>query len=90
MSQTIKQYIASVKRVNGCPDDLDYQVNAWPYPQSNQSHIAIFRQSWTTKRDVLPKRQIRVRVDYSNMAGVLMEIREGEITPRQVVKQLKN
>ena len=87
MRQTVKQFIASIKKSNS-PKDMDYQVNAWPYPQAEQSHIAIYRKSWKRVSDKLPERQIRIKLVNSDCVGVLMRVSPDAPSPAKVASML--
>ena len=89
-AQTINQFVASVRRCGGCPADMEYQINAWPYPQAEQSHIAFWRGSWDRKTGQIPDRAFGVRIANSDCEGVLMTIRAGGLTPREVVAKLNS
>ncbi len=88
MKQTINQFVASVKKI-GAPEEMEYQVNAWPYPQANQSHISFWLKTWPHETGMMPNRQVRVSLDFSDCPGVLMRVKEGEFSPSEVVKELK-
>lgn len=89
MRQTIKQYMASVRKA-GAPDDMDYQTNAWPYPQAKDSHIAIYLRSWPrTAPHMLPNRQIRVAIVGSDIKGYLMRVADDAPTPAEIARALK-
>ena len=88
MRQTIKQFIASVNRCNP-PADTEWQINAWPYPQAKDSHIAIYRSSWSCDSGYLPYRRIIVPLVNSDIPGALMRVAETAPHPRKVVEELK-
>lgn len=64
---------------------MRFQTNAWPYPQSRESHIAVWRDSWKKCELAIPRGYIRVPLIYSDCPGVLMCVREDAPTPREVV-----
>ena len=86
--RTIRQFVAAVRR-SGAPGDMEYQVNAWPYPQAGQSHIVFYRRSWPAEPFKLPARQICIGLVNSDLPGVLMRIRQGEEkSPKKVAQAL--
>ncbi len=82
MVQTIRQYMASVRRCTDCPPDIKYQSNVWPYPQAEQSHLSICR------GETPYSEAIRVYLDGGDIPGQLLTIRPGELHPAAVVKIL--
>ena len=88
MAQTIKQYIASIRQVSGCPDDLRTQVNAWPWPQAEQSHIAVWRAAWQEDPMWIPNQYRAIYLDDSDRPGVPMRIRPGSLSPRALIADL--
>ncbi len=85
MRQTIKQYMASVKKA-GAPDDMRHCINAWPYPQAKQSNIEIYRDSWGAD----PNKHLYVSLINSDMPGALMRVAEDAPSPSEIAQALRD
>lgn len=86
--ETIRRYMSTIRRTGGCPPDIAYQVDAWPWPQAGQSHLAIWRASWPAERGMMPPKRLRIPVINSGVPGALLRICPGAPSPREVVRDL--
>jgi hypothetical protein len=84
---SIKQYIASLRRVSSCPPDLRTQTNMWPYPQARQSHLAIWRDSWP-QGDGIPVSAIRISLINTDIPGSLVRVAPGELMPSEAIAKV--
>lgn len=74
--QTVNSYIASLQRLD---PDIKTQVNAWPYPQAEQSHLLV----------QLRDKNIQVKLINTDMPGALIRVANDTPTPREVIEQLR-
>ena len=88
MRQTVKQYIAALRRYSECPGDMKYQVDAWPYPQADDSHIKIWRSAWQDNRNQIPRAAARVDLLNSDRPGVLLRVADYAPSPSDVAVYL--
>lgn len=87
MNLTVKQYLASLMRCDP-PEDMRHQINAWPYPQASQSHIAFWRARAEPEGAIIPRNFVCVYLDNSDCPGALMRVRSGQPSPEQLAKML--
>lgn len=92
MRQTAKAYIASLEQIakNNGIADLRTQINIWPYPQSRQSHIAIWRQSCKNESSSLPSNAIRIPLDSGDCSspGATVHVAEDAPGPKTIALQI--
>jgi hypothetical protein len=79
MTLTINQYRATVKKLN---TEIKSQTNCWPYPQHRQSHIDFWTGEYTGHNHAT------VYLVNSDIKGALMRVKDGELTPIQLVERL--
>ena len=85
---TVAQYLAAMRRVKGCPADMGHQLNAWPYPQAQQSYLALWCESWPHVACRMPDRTLCISVVGTDCPGALIRIRDGGLTPAEAVARL--
>lgn len=90
MRQTVKAYISTVTKLAARQgvDDVQAQVNAWPYPQERDSHIAIWRSAWEDKAGYIPANALKVAITGSGSTAVLLRVAEDAPTPKELISSL--
>ena len=81
MNLTINQFRSFVKRLN---PEIKSQTNCWPYPQASQSHIDF----WIG--EYVGKNHASVYLINTGIPGKLIRIKDGELTPKQLVLKLES
>jgi len=79
MTLTINQYRAVVKRLN---PKIESQTNCWPYPQARESHIDF----WIG--EFIGGKHTSVYLVNTDQKSVLIRVKDGEITPKELVEKL--
>ena len=89
MRQSINSYIKTLGKLaeRAGVTDLRTQVNIWPYPQSRQSHISIWRQSWVMDTAKIPSETIYVGLNPGDCScpGALVHVADDAPTPSELV-----
>jgi hypothetical protein len=90
MRQTTKQFESTLQQLaekKGITD-LMTQVNVWAYPQENQCHMVIWRDSWKTVSHLIPNNAISVMIKKSYEHSGKYEIKEGEPTAKEIIDEI--
>lgn len=89
MRQTVKAYISTVTKLAKAQKvEAKAQVNAWPYPQERDSHIAIWRKEWEKEWGIIPASAIRVPITGSTSTAALLRVADDAPAPKEIVKLL--
>ena len=82
---TVKQYKAAlIRATQGLGiTDLEFQGNYWPYPQADQSHLAVWRKS-------MPKKRIEIPVVNTDISGALIRMGQNAPSPSVTAKMIKD
>ena len=87
MRQTPGQFIKALERL---VPGVKTEVRAWPYPQAQQSHIAIWLPAWQTDPMRIPSRRIEIKVVNSDIPGALIRIHPDAPGPKVVARELRS